>query len=88
MWKRIKRMVLPEVKFQPAFVWFLYLFSCFQGALHLSNVFINLFLMGEQGDSMIGVCLYNGMNFLFTPVAYFVGGILSKKNQPGAADQD
>ena len=79
MWKRIKRMVLPEVKFQPAFVWFLYLFSCFQGALHLSNVFINLFLMGEQGDSMIGVCLYNGMNFLFTPVAYFVGGILSKK---------
>lgn len=79
MWERIKRMILPEVKFQPAFVWFLYLFACFQGALHLSSVFINLFLMSGQGDNMTSVCLYNGMNFLFTPIAYFAAGILSKK---------
>lgn len=79
MWERIKRMVLPEVKFQPAFVGFLYLFACFQGALHLSSVFINLFLMSGQGDSMVSVCLYNGLNFLFTPIGFFISGILSKK---------
>lgn len=81
MFERLKRMILPDVRFKSEFVSFMYLFSCFQGALLFSSLFINLFLL--NGSDMSHICIYNGVVWAVQPFAYFLSGYLGKKtNMP------